>query len=219
MKRLNRKLLYVIAAVIVIVAAVITVFFTPLFTVQRFEVHGQSVTSADDVVAATKIREGDVLASVDAHRAANDVATLPWVAKATVSRSWPDTIVVDVVERMAVMYVHREDGDHLVDTTGTAFLIDTPPEDSVEIRGTDEDDQKLFGKLSEILDALGDVRGQVEAFEVSGPYEVTLVFDDGRTVVWGAPENNEDKAVATRIVLGREGQHWNVSDPIQVTVK
>ncbi|MDO5075928.1 cell division protein FtsQ/DivIB [Corynebacterium sp.] len=216
---MNRKLIYALTAVIVIVAAVVAVFFTPLFTVQNFQVQGQSKVSVDEVVEATNIREGDILASVDAHRAANDVAQLPWVAKATVSRSWPDTIVVDVSERQAVLYVHRKDGDHLVDTSGTAFLIDTPPDGSVEIRGTDEDDPELFGKLSDILENLGEVRGQVEAIEVKDPYDVVVLFDDGRVVEWGAPENNGDKAVATRIALQREGQRWNVSDPIQVTMK
>lgn len=216
---MNRKLIYALTAVIVIVAAVVAVFFTPLFTVQNFQVLGQSKVSVDEVVEATNIREGDILASVDAHRAANDVAQLPWVAKATVSRSWPDTIVVDVSERQAVLYVHRKDGDHLVDTSGTAFLIDTPPDGSVEIRGTDEDDPELFGKLSDILENLGEVRGQVEAIEVKDPYDVVVLFDDGRVVEWGAPENNGDKAVATRIALQREGQRWNVSDPIQVTMK
>lgn len=216
---MNRRILYVLTAVLLIIAAVVVVYFTPLFSVKNFEVRGQEVTSTEEIIEASKLREGDNLASIDARRAANDVATLPWIAKATVVRSWPDTVAIEVHERQAVMYVKRKDGEHLVDRTGTAFLIDTPPPGSIEIRGTKEDDAELFGKLGEIIESLSDLPEEIVAFEVPDPYSVTLVFDDGRTVEWGAPENNHDKAVATRIVLQREGQHWNVSDPIQVTVK
>lgn len=216
---MNRRILYVLTAVILIVAAVVVVFFTPLFSVKEIDVQGEKVTTPEEIIEASNIHQGDILANIDAHRAANDIAALPWVAKATVSRSWPSTVVVEITEREAVMFVKRQDGDHLVDTTGIAFLIDTPPEGAVEIRGTKEDNAELFGKLSDVLESLGDTRDQVQAMEVPDPYNVTLVFEDGRTVEWGAPENNHDKAVATGIVLNREGQHWNVSDPIQVTVK
>ena len=50
-----------------------------------------------------------------------------------------------------------------------------------------------------------------------GKYTYELRTADGRTVVWGAPEDNENKALALETVLQMDGQRFNIANPQLVT--
>lgn len=65
----------------------------------------------------------------------------------------------------------------------------------------------------------GPSREAVESIEARSPNTFVLKLNDGRTVVWGASENNANKALALDTVLQREGQEFNISNPQQVTVR
>ncbi|MGE0794170.1 MAG: cell division protein FtsQ/DivIB [Acidimicrobiia bacterium] len=75
---------------------------SPLLDVDRVAVSGANLTGDEAVVAASGVRRGDRLAGVPLGEVAGRVGELPWVARATVRRSWPGTLRIAVVERRAV---------------------------------------------------------------------------------------------------------------------
>ena len=88
------------------------------------------------------------------------------------------------------------------------------------ITETNEDDQKLFADAISVLKSLDDTsRAAVARIKAPSQYEFSLITHDDREIYWGAPENNHDKAVATKTVLQREGAYWNVSAPGLVTTR
>ena len=48
-------------------------------------------------------------------------------------------------------------------------------------------------------------------------YSATLHLTGGRTVVWGANDDNADKARAFSTVLQMDGTQWNITNPELVT--
>lgn len=88
---------------------------TPLFDVDRVVVEGASRTAADQIRAATGVGLGTPLDHVDAARAAAAVEALPWVAQAQVTKEWPGTLRVSVVERAPVGVIRDGDAFLLVD--------------------------------------------------------------------------------------------------------
>lgn len=212
----KRVLLSLLGAVVLVAVGGAAVWFFPVLRVQAIEVTGAAQTGEEAVVAATGITRGQNLMRVDQGGAAAAVTELPWVKRATVARRLPSTIAVDVVEREAVAYRNDPEGPVLVDADGVAFVRGTPPADAVRVGGADD----AAGAFIEVAAALDpETRSQVE--EVTGPdsLEITLRLRDGRTVYWGASEDNHDKAIATRTVLGQVGEHWDVSNPSLVTVR
>lgn len=213
----RKKILLGMAGLLVTLLVIVGLIWAlPILRVSDYTVSGNARTPEEQIIGATGVSEGDNLARVDAGRAARGVADLPWVHSATVNRGWPGTLEVVVTERRAVLYTREADGEHLIDEGGVPFLIDTPPAGAVEVTGEPDS----FGGIAEAVTALPDhVRDMVASVDVPGQHELTLHLRDGRTVYWGAPENNHDKAVAMQTVIQREGQHWNVSNPTMVTVR
>ncbi|MEZ2120940.1 cell division protein FtsQ/DivIB [Corynebacterium sp. CCM 9203] len=196
------------------------VWFAPVLQVGEIKVSGAKQTTEAEIVAATGIVPGANMVRVDPAGAAQKVAALPWVERAHVERHLPGTVVVEVAERNAVLYATRSDGDHLIDARGVPFIIADPPVGAVEITGTSEDDPDVFAGVASVLESLDNpLRRQLARVRAPDTYEITLFLLDGREIYWGAPEGNRDKARAAAAALSRAGRVYNVSDPVQVTVR
>lgn len=116
-RRLRR--LGALVAVGAIAAAGALVVFSPVLDVDRVLVRGAVRTDLDQVAPAAGIEVGEPMALVPESRAAAGVERLPWVARASVRRSWPATVVVSLEERTPVAVVAAQDGRHvLVDGEG-----------------------------------------------------------------------------------------------------
>lgn len=81
---------------------------TPLLDVDHLRVAGAHRSSAEAVAVATGIEAGDPLLTADVGAAADRIAALPWVQTVDVSRKWPGTVEITVVEREAAAAVPAE---------------------------------------------------------------------------------------------------------------
>ncbi len=217
----RKKILLAVGGVLAVILLALGVLWAfPILRVTGYEVSGNAHSPEEYVVDATGVNLGDNLVRVDAGAAAQGVAELPWVRSATVTRQWPGTLGVEIVERQALMYSSEGDGDHLIDTEGRPFVIDVPPEGAIEVSGSLREDPEALGGVAEALMAMPEhVRALIAEVEVPGLNEISLRLHDGRTIFWGASESNHDKALAVQTVIQREGGHWNVSNPSLVTVR
>ena len=99
---------------------------------------------------------------------------------------------------------------------GREFIIDQPPEEAVEITG-EWDPETLSDPVDVITAIPEELRRTIERVDVVEPYVMRVYMDDGRTITWGANEDNEDKARALATVLQMEGDNWNISNPSLVS--
>lgn len=210
------------AGISLVVLAVLwaVVYFTPLFAVKNVEVEGTRHLAEEDVVSAAGVAEDTPLAQVSMRNTGSNVVSLAWVKSVTVSRKWPSTLLVEVEENTAVAFLEGSDGTHLIDPEGREFAQDTPPEDAVELTGSSDSDDAVRKDAVDIAAALSEpARAAVASIEAKSKYEFILHLKDNRTIVWGASEDNANKALAVDTVLQREGSEFNVTNPRQVTVK
>lgn len=216
-----KKLTWIIAALATLVASVaVAAYFFPIVTVSKVEVVGAKNAEVLAVKEATGINNGENMLRVDTVAAARGVSAVPWVEKVTVSRSWPTAITVDITEHHAVGYVMDGDTPNVVDSHGRVFLAGVQPEEAVEFDQASRDDEAALEAAAAAVVALHpEVRAQLEKVEVPTAENLTMLFSEGRTVTWGSAERAAEKAEATRIVLGREGNTWNVSNPAMPTVR
>jgi cell division protein FtsQ len=95
------------------------VALSPLLDVDVVRVEGAIRAGRANVLAATDIDRGDPLLTLDLAAAEAGVQALPWVADATVLRSWGGSVSVEVVERTPVAGLAEPDGRvALVDADG-----------------------------------------------------------------------------------------------------
>lgn len=213
----RRKAAGIAGSIALLVALAAAVPFTPVMPVNGVQVEGNHTLDAQHVEELTGIAEGTPMGRVDVHKAAEGVASDPWVKSVTVQRDWPSTVDVTVEEHAAVAYIKRDDGAHLIDADGKEFLNAEPPADAIELVGAPEGDEEALRGAVAVASSISErARGQISAIQV-GKYTYELRTADGRKIIWGAPEDNANKALALETVLQMDGREFNISNPQLVT--
>jgi cell division protein FtsQ len=157
----RRRLAGLLAVVLVLVLAVDgwLVLHSRLFSVRVVHVAGAVHTPAGQVLAAAGLADQPAELSLDTAAVAARVEGLPWVARATVTRDWPDGASIVVTERVPVAAVSGPGGWAEVDRTGRVLAwVTTPPAGLVHVGG-----QWAAGPAGTEVPALADAALEVAA--------------------------------------------------------
>jgi cell division protein FtsQ len=123
--RRRLRIAAVVGAVVVLVSGIWFALHSPVLAARHVTVVGAIRTGVGPVVAAVGLH-GQPLVDVNPGQVAARVDALPWVAHATVTRHWPDTITVTVDERVPAAVVDTPGhGAVLVDRHGRVLSTET----------------------------------------------------------------------------------------------
>ena len=112
----------VIALVLALLAASVwSVYFSTALVTKRVSVVGTHDLTPMQVSFAAQVPLGVPLARQDLDAIAERTTTLPPVESAAVTRDWPSTIRITVVERRPVLAVRQPDGYVVVDKSGVGY--------------------------------------------------------------------------------------------------
>lgn len=193
---------------------------SPLLSVRSVAVSGTSRLSADQVRAAADVVRGTPLARVDAAAVIRRVEALRAVAAVRVSRGWPSTLRVRVVERVAVAGIVGPAGVTLVDATGLPFApapVLPPGVVRLQVARPGATDPTTRAALAVLAELPQPMRGRLRIVRAASPSSVTLVLRDGRRVLWGGVGDARLKAQAAEALLRMPGSFYDVSRPGVVT--
>jgi cell division protein FtsQ len=201
-----------------------------VLVVRSVTVTGTHLLSPGQVIAAADVTAGTPLLRVDAGAVTRRVEAIPQVASATVTKDWPDRLVIAVTERVPVMAVRMAGGGYdLVDETGVIVrwakvqpaalpLLQTPLPGAA-LRGSAEV-TAAADVLAELSPSLADQVTAVQATPVAqGTEQVTLDLRDGKTVQWGSPGDAAQKNRELAILLPRGAHQIDVSVPGNVVTR
>ncbi len=203
----------------------VVLYDSRLFDVQGVQVDGVSTVPAAAVLSAAAVPTGAPLASIDTAAVAARVATLPAVATAAVARSWPHTVAVTVVERVAVATATTPAGVQLVDVGGVVYPGTPPPGLPRLIFGAvGPDDPSTRSALAALATLPPPIRSQVLTVDatVAGanvPGQVTFGLTGNRQVVWGTDDRATEKAAVLVPLLTQPGHVFDVTSPDLPTVR
>jgi cell division protein FtsQ len=193
---------------------------SPLLAVRTVTVSGTERLTADHVRAVADVRVGTPLARVDTGAVVRRVRALPVVAQVSVSRGWPGTLRVRVVERTAVAALVDARGAKLVDGSGVPFAtVAGVPAGTVRLQvpHPGPKDATTRSALQVLEDLPASLRSRLRTVQADSPASVTLVLRDGRQVLWGGSGDTGLKARATEVLLKMPGTVFDVSRPGVVT--
>ena len=216
-RRTNRIYLGIGLTVFVLVLGYVALYFLPLFAVREVRVDGVPESQTAEIERRAAVSAGTPLLQVDTHSVARRVAGIPSVDEVTVRRDYTSTLTIEVLERTALVGVDVQGRTHLVDDQGVDFGEgELPPGTPMLTLGDAARPQlpQLVRELGPVLAEVRDTAGQaVTAVKAETPSAIVLTLADGRTVEWGAPGRDHEKAVALQMVLDRPERTWNVSNP------
>lgn len=122
-RRSRRHRWIALAVVVALVAGAVALVWSPVLDVDRVAVDGTETVDVAQVLAVAQVTTGRPIALVDLAEVRSRVRALPTVAAASVTREWPGTVRIRVVEEVPVVRVRSGGSDAVVASTG-AVLTD-----------------------------------------------------------------------------------------------
>ena len=223
-RKLQAALPWLVAAGVLLVAGGLAwlVYGTSVLGVRSVEVAGAQSLGVAEIRAAAAVPDRLPLARVDLDEVEARVRGLAPVDRVTVSRGWPSTLRIEVVERVAVAAVPAGDQFTLIDDAGVPFrTVAAAPAGLplARLATPGSADANTASALTVLAALTDDLREQLVAIAVPSPVAIQLELRKGRVVIWGDDTQSEQKSKVATALLKRKGDEINVSAPTVVTIR
>lgn len=210
-RRSRRAVVILFALGVLGLAAALVV--SPVFALRTVDVTGNSVLSREDVIEVAGVKLGENVIFLSTDQLATRLMTDPWVAGATVVKSLPSTISVDIRERRGAAVVKASDGFLLVAEDGRILAAARASKGLPVILGV------RGGSIGQVLpsDLLpaaavagsfgAEARAQVNSVGVAPGGAILVRLSAGAKVLYGPPVEVDEKAQALDALLRWDIDH------------
>ena len=223
-RRLRAALPWAVGAGVVLVVALLVgmVYGTSMLGVREVRVEGTDVLTPLEVQQAAAVPELEPLARVDLGAVRDRVQALAPVERAVVTRGWPATLLIRVVERTPVAAVPVDRQFQLIDRDGVAYrVVERRPAGLplARLATPGQADLNTRAALTVLAALTPDLRAQLVEITVDAPARIRLGLRGDRTVIWGDDTASGTKAQVATALLRQRGTTIDVSAPDVVTVR
>ena len=214
------KAAFFVLAVVAIIAGVTWALLGSKFLVVRsITVDGAPDIPRSQVITAAGVRAGTPLIRISTGTVARRVERLTLVESARVTRSWPKSITITIVERTAALAVREPAGWDLVDRFGVVLKqVQSRPHGLPRLRTSTAPDMlrgnpAVFAAATVERELPARLAAKVRSIGAPTADTVTLYLRHGRTVVWGDASQTAMKARELAILMRGRARYFDVSDP------
>ncbi|HET9873840.1 MAG TPA: FtsQ-type POTRA domain-containing protein [Propionibacteriaceae bacterium] len=215
------KVAILLVAAAVVGAAVWLLGFSSVLSARGVAVDGLATMSTDEVTSAAGVALGEPLARQDVDAIAKRVAGLRGVESVQVSRDWPHSVRVSVVERAPVLALKEPGGYTLIDRFGVAFrTVPSVPngvavaEVAVDQAVSTVDGSALLRQVGNVVQQLPDsLASKVATVRATSADDITLVLTNQDRIIWGSAEQSDVKAIVIIPLMKSKASVYDVSSP------
>lgn len=208
-RRRHRRVWWISGAGLVVLLAVLSavLYFSPVLAITTVTVSGTDLLARDRAVELLQPVRGRPLPQVGQRTVEELLADEPAVDTVRVHAEPPHGLSVEVVEHEPVAMVHDGADRILYSATGTALAIlprDRATAYQLPSVASAEDvrDPEVFDAITSVLGTLPEsIRTRMKSASAETIDSVTLTLTDGRTVLWGNPEQGPRKAQVLEALL------------------
>ncbi|MGV1035728.1 MAG: cell division protein FtsQ/DivIB [Candidatus Nanopelagicales bacterium] len=201
---------YIIGGVVlalVLGIAVWLLFFSSVFGVRNIVVEGVRVIQPSEIGQRAELRSGEPLAGIDTGAIESRVRGIAAVDSVNVSRRWPNTVVIDVVERARVGVIKLDTGYAVLDANGYPFEQVKKRPRGLPI--LDAPEGPIRAAVVAVAASLPpDILSAVATIHADSAESVVLEMRSGATVFWGSPADAELKAQVLRALIAKKKYKW-----------
>lgn len=216
----RRRLWWLSAAglILALVLAWAVLWFSPVLAVRTVTVSGNDLLTTEQVQQAAAIPQGVSLLALDLGALADRIASLPAVAEVSLTRSWPDTVVIEVSEREPRLAIPVGQEYLIADASGVVFDLRSKASKGLIVVEADPGDRERLVDAGTVYSALSSTTaGKLGSIIVEGRDSITLRMVDGSRVFWGGAEDSALKAEVVDALLPLGGTRFDVSAPSSPT--
>ncbi len=151
------------------------------FTLRHVETRGNHRVSTQSIYDIAFAQQSSAMPLVDLDGTRERLLHLPWIREARVSRRLPDTLVIEVIERVPVAVWQQQGRFSLIDAEGVVLEpVGSAMPDLVRLIGPDAN--RRFAALSALLEAAPRLRPMVTDATWVGERRWDLHFQGGETL-------------------------------------
>ena len=211
------RIVIVVAAVLLVIFGSIFVYRSDLFHVNNVQINGVSHLTSQEITEIAAVPADSTLLRLDAAGIKQRLEDNAWVQSATIHRSLPDTIVIDVTERTPGAVVRINDKQTWVISTDRSWLsaateddwnndmriIDVSNSIAQPVSGSECTDGGIKNALA-ILDGISDdLKSQIQSISAESSIKTSLNLKNGITVAFGDSSNIQLKEAAINELLSQ----------------
>ena len=211
---------FVVAAVALVGGVAWALLGSSFFVVRSVQVTGAATSLDKKVIVAAGLRIGTPLVRVDPATVARRVERITLVQSASVRRSWPDSVVIEVVPRRPTFDVRAGRGYEVADSYGVVLGRTSRPHAGLVLLKASSARPAALRASAAVLAAgavvrqlPGWLRRQLTAVAARGVVRVVLFLRPGITIVWGGTARAAAKAEEVAVLLRTKVRYIDVSDP------
>ena len=226
-RRRWKRIALAVLAVIAVCALVWMIWFSSVLAIRDVEVAGRTTLKQSQVLAAADVPLGEPLARVDVAAIEGRVAALERVDTVEVSRSWPRTLSISIVERSTVVWESIGGEIRGIDRHGVDYRsYSSAPQGRIEAKISVPDADDRLETSQAVVDVVRLIRAkdpalrkEVQSVSAGSKDSIELNLTEGRTIVWGSSADGERKLSVLPSLLGIKAARYDVSAPDQPTTR
>lgn len=203
--KISRRTFIIVLSLLVVVTFVWLGFFSSVFGTNQVVVNGEKSVSTEEISQAAAVPLGQPMLRQDLVAIQQRVASIRPIDSATVARSWPNTMVIAVTERKALLAVAEPGGFLLVDRMGVGFSSVKSVPGRVTLVEVNPNDPALLRDVGIIVTSWPAVlRQKVTRIRASTGDDIIVTMKNGIEVQWGSSSDSALKAELVSVLLKKK---------------
>ena len=213
-ERLRRVQWLKISGVVVgLIVFIMGVLASPLFAIRQVDVEGVVYTAPATIEKVTEALKGSSVFTVDTAKAREQLFKDPWVAEVRITTNFPKGALVEIAERVPVVwYLGADEKARVVDARGHVITVLSGwPTKYLQVRGQGPNLEAgavaddVFRAAAQLVLALPtEIRPKVRALDLTGGGELSMILKGGTIVRFGPPTDLQNKLVAVVVLFRRQ---------------
>jgi len=174
-------------------------YFSNLLTIKNIRVNGLQLLSEERVLELAQINIDSPLIELNSDQITTQLLREKIIKAAEVRKSWPDSVVIEIVERSPIALTDLSSGRFLVDEAGVAFNRAGPNDVHPFVYAPNDVARGLAARVSRELPEW--LRPEVSLVESYDGKRAVVILNSGRRIIWGDEFKTQEKSSVLLVLL------------------
>ena len=219
LRRIRRKqqlrTMLIVVLIVAIIAAFVWLYRSDLFKIKKTEITGNHRLTDSQIEKISAIKPGTSLVRVPLRDIESRLSKNPWIESAEISRSFPNTLRIQLTERKAIAVIPVQDGGAIVDREGLVLekrqsldRVNLPIVKDLDVRRVKVGQKIRSRSFSNAISCLSHLEDKIRSSLsiVSAPTvdKLSLYTNKGVEILYGKAENFSKKNYILRKILSTD---------------
>lgn len=216
-RRRRTQSLIMATGVFILLIAAVQLYRSGLFDVKKIDVAGSKVVSAVKIMEKCEVNESTNILTLDTGKIKQRIAKDPWIKEVSVKRALPQTLRVEVIERIPIALIAYGEKFYLIDEEffvvaerDSSEASEVPIITDLPIKKAKVGDRIINKSLENAIKCLKSMeptlRKTITMISASSVDKLYLYNEDNVEILYGEAKQARDKNEVLQTILKEQGK-------------